>query len=75
MNIPPIFKNREDVKINLWHGYGPRSLNSYLYKNENKSDFNNSEKNLIKQIQEWDYFVFSSKNFEGKSRKENFWLK
>ena len=76
MNIPPIFKNREDVKkINLWHGYGPRSLNSYLYKNEKKSAiFNNSEKNLIKQIQDWDYFVFSSKFLKENLGKQIFGL-
>ena len=77
MNIPPIFQNRSDVKkINLWHGYGPRSINSYLYKNENKKAiFNNTEKNLLKQIQAWDYFVFSSKFLKEKLGKKIFGLK
>jgi len=77
MNIPPIFKDRYDVKkINLWHGYGPRSLNSFLYKNENEDAiFNGTEKNLLKQIQAWNYFVFSSKFIKEKLGKNIFGLK
>jgi CDP-glycerol glycerophosphotransferase (TagB/SpsB family) len=51
--------NKRAIKINLYHGSGPRSTNA-------GSEINNNNKNLItskeivKRINKWDYFIFPS---------------
>ena len=49
------------IKINLWHGFGPRSTNSppKLNSEFNKKDMH-KKKNIINSINHWDYFFTPS---------------
>lgn len=60
------------IKINLWHGFGPRSTNRPPKLNSEFRKKTMNTKNIINSINNWDYFFTPSSFTKNRIAKEEF---